>query len=173
MDWGLFDGKHFLREQLIYPKKVWCAYAVIYVFHTSTVTFSSMLRLTIVVYPYCSIYPANLMYLQVAQFLAKPSSVLFICWYMHTLVPYKNTTNVYTSHIYSSIVYTIIFCYQQSYYVLAIFEDLIFRSLWTLNISVGESDILPHRLVLTSVLAVMEVFRYALWCYWCNYLSSY
>ena len=28
MDWGLFDGKFFLREELIYPKKVCtCMYA--------------------------------------------------------------------------------------------------------------------------------------------------
>ena len=38
---------------------------------------------------------------------------------------------------------------------------MIFRCLWTLNISVGEIDILPHREILTTVLAILEVFRYA------------
>ena len=48
---------------------------------------------------------------------------------------------------------------------------MIFRCLWTLNISVGEIDILPHREILSTVLALLEVFRYAqlviadmMWC---------
>ncbi len=52
----------------------------------------------------------------------------------------------------------------QIYYVLAIIEDLIFRSLWTLNISVGEAGTqwLEGNAVGT-VLAIMEVFRRFIW----------
>ena len=50
------------------------------------------------------------------------------------------------------------------YYILAIIEDLIFRSLWTLNISVGEAgaEWLDGNAVGT-VLAMMEVFRRFVW----------
>lgn len=47
---------------------------------------------------------------------------------------------------------------------MAILEDLVFRCLWTLNISVGETEILPHREILTTVLAMLEVFRYVQYC---------
>ena len=52
----------------------------------------------------------------------------------------------------------------QIYYCLAILEDLIFRSLWTLNISVGEggANILEGN-ILGTILAVMEVFRRCVW----------
>lgn len=50
------------------------------------------------------------------------------------------------------------------YYVLAIIEDLIFRSLWTLNISVGEAGAsFLEGNILGSVLAIMEVFRRFVW----------
>lgn len=52
------------------------------------------------------------------------------------------------------------------YYYLAIVEDLIFRSLWTLNISVGEAgaNILEGN-ILGTILAIMEVFRRFIWNY--------
>ena len=52
----------------------------------------------------------------------------------------------------------------QIYYVLAVIEDLIFRSLWTLNISVGEagSRFLQGD-ILGTILAVLEVFRRFVW----------
>ena len=52
----------------------------------------------------------------------------------------------------------------QVYYVLAVIEDLIFRSLWTLNISVGEAGAqFLQGDILGTVLAVMEVFRRFVW----------
>ena len=50
------------------------------------------------------------------------------------------------------------------FYILAIIEDLVFRALWTLNISVGEagSSILEGN-ILGTVLAVLEVFRRFVW----------
>ncbi len=52
----------------------------------------------------------------------------------------------------------------QWYYALAIVEDLIFRSLWTLNISVGEAGakVLEGN-ILGTILAVMEIFRRFIW----------
>lgn len=48
--------------------------------------------------------------------------------------------------------------------MLAIVEDLVFRSLWTLNISVGEggAGILEGD-ILGTILAVLEVFRRFVW----------
>ena len=53
---------------------------------------------------------------------------------------------------------------------MAILEDLVFRCLWTLNISVGETDILPHREILTTVLAMLEVFRCVQYSVCCEFL---
>ena len=52
----------------------------------------------------------------------------------------------------------------QAYYCLAVVEDLIFRSLWTLNISVGEAgaQVLEGNL-LGTLLAVAEIFRRFVW----------
>jgi len=48
----------------------------------------------------------------------------------------------------------------QIYYVLAVIADLIFRSLWTLNISVGEAGAqLLEGNILGTILAIIEVFR--------------
>lgn len=44
-------------------------------------------------------------------------------------------------------------------YVLAIIEDLILRSLWTLNISVGQLGPKWQATILTTILALMETFR--------------
>lgn len=54
----------------------------------------------------------------------------------------------------------------KAYYCLAIAEDLIFRSLWTLNISVGDAgaNILEGN-ILGTILAVMEIFRRFIWNY--------
>ena len=51
--------------------------------------------------------------------------------------------------------------FAQIYYVLAVVADLIFRSLWTLNISVGEAGakVLEGN-ILGTVLAIIEVFRW-------------
>ena len=52
----------------------------------------------------------------------------------------------------------------QIYYILAVIEDLLFRSLWTLNFSVGEAG--AHFLqgdILGTVLAIMEVIRRFIW----------
>lgn len=52
----------------------------------------------------------------------------------------------------------------QIYYVLAVIEDLLFRSLWTLNFSVGEAGAqFLQGDILGTVLAVMEVFRRFVW----------
>ena len=52
----------------------------------------------------------------------------------------------------------------QVYYVLAVIEDLIFRSLWTLNISVGEAGAqFLQGDIIGTILAVMEVFRRFVW----------
>ena len=52
----------------------------------------------------------------------------------------------------------------QVYYVLAIVEDLIFRALWTLNISVGEAGAgFLQGDILGTILATMEVFRRFVW----------
>ncbi len=52
----------------------------------------------------------------------------------------------------------------QAYYFLAILEDLIFRSLWTLNISVGDAGarVLDGN-ILGTILALMEIFRRFVW----------
>lgn len=53
---------------------------------------------------------------------------------------------------------------RQVYYVLAVIEDLIFRSLWTLNISVGEAGArFLQGDILGTILSVMEVFRRFVW----------
>ena len=52
----------------------------------------------------------------------------------------------------------------QIYYVLAVIEDLIFRTLWTLNISVGDAGArFLQGDILGTILATMEVFRRFVW----------
>ena len=62
-----------------------------------------------------------------------------------------------------AIVPSSLFAYQ-IYYILAVVEDLIFRTLWTLNISVGEagSRFLQGD-ILSTILAIMEIFRRFVW----------
>ena len=53
--------------------------------------------------------------------------------------------------------------YPNYVYVLAIIEDLILRSLWTLNISVGQLGPKWQATILTTILALMETFRRIVW----------
>jgi len=46
----------------------------------------------------------------------------------------------------------------QAFYYFAMVEDLIFRLLWTLTVSVGELEIF-HSEILKLILSVCEVFR--------------
>ena len=52
----------------------------------------------------------------------------------------------------------IVFFPLQAFYYFAMVEDLIFRLLWTLTVSVGELEIF-HSEILKLILSMCEVFR--------------
>lgn len=53
--------------------------------------------------------------------------------------------------------------YPKYVYILAIIEDLVLRSLWTLNISVGQLGPPWQATLITTILALMETFRRIVW----------